>query len=164
MKIDFDASYREIAGLVNSSAQSNGIAKKGESVFGELLRSISPDAPKITENAQNLQNNAASLIASDQTQELENEAMASLNLPTPEQLMPDFEALSLPLDEKENSAKSLSVVEVRRIRSNRQISRLQKAERMKVMQPLIKEAGFKQGVDPVLGMAVASAESSFNPP
>lgn len=167
MKIDFDASYKELARLVSVSARGDAIHEKGDSPFGKLLSSISPNAPKTVEKTTvstdlpvDLQEDILNTLLMEEDT---SEPLASLKLPTPEQLFSTPEPVSVPFDPAEENAKKLSVVEVRRIRSNEQLARMRTQDRMTALQPMIENAGTSQGVDPALGMSIASIESAFNP-
>ena len=96
--------------------------------------------------------------------------MARFNFPLPELNLPGLSPIEatpgLPDDVKEAeiSVKSPEGVEANRIRVGfESLHELPRQERISAVSKLVNAEGTEQGVDPVLGMAVADTESNFNP-
>ena len=163
MKINFDASYRELERIINASAQAESVHSGDKSGFDKLLSSISPEvqSKKITteNNSQNIKIGQGAKPEQFNIEEMH----ASLKLPEPELLLQPQEPIDAEISTPSESVKSLSILEMRRVRSSQQISKLRAEERKEVIQPLIETAGKEQGVDPLLGVSIASVESGFNP-
>jgi len=151
MKITFDAPYRDLERVINSSAHS--VSKSGTESFGVLLNEINPEnqvkkskiVPEKNENYT--------------YHDVIPENYSSLQSEIPEIMTPTVQPISIPV----SSDESLTVLEVRRIKNAKQVASLSQQERMKIVKPLIEKAGREQGIDPSLGMSVAATESAFNP-
>ena len=141
MKINFDASYRELERIINASAQAESVHSGDKSSFDKLLSSISPEvqSKKITteNNSQNIKIGQGAKPEQFNIEEMH----ASLKLPEPELLLQPQEPIDAEISTPSESVKSLSILEMRRVRSSQQISKLRAEERKEVIQPLIERIG-----------------------
>jgi len=162
MKIDFNAAYSKINQLLNRPDRAPEEPGRADS-FQKTLAGISPEPAKI-----NRQSVAEPLSAGSST-EGEYRAMASysfdalpLPIPLAEQLNPVAPDGADPVNPADSGVKTPTVVRVRRVGAEELAALPQKA-RMQEVEQLVTTYGRQYGVDPLLGMAVVSAESSFNP-
>jgi len=161
MKIDFKAAFSDVRRLVDSSASPERVAK-GADDFSKSLASISPFN----------QQKAEIIKEKDSTQQLASvprEPMASYRPSSPALLGPMVETIQNSgvneklVNETPPTVKTPSFVGARRVRSGQgNLSRMPHAERVSMLSPLISETGRRYGIDPALGLAVVSAESSFD--
>lgn len=157
MKIDFKAAFTDLQRLVDKPARDVNQAGQGAPFKELLLHSIAPrleQAPGMVEQkpwqqGQGAQGNPG--------------VMASYRFAPAPSMPPSLAPLSGSMDgvkAGEESVKTPTVVDVRKIPHE---SPEQRAARLDEYRRLIDTAGNRHGIDPALSMAVASAESSFNP-
>ena len=166
MKIDFLGRYKDVAKLIEAPTKP-AEQQKAPTEFATLLRDISPFAPKATEIVQETEIVEPLVIP---TESEDSGPMARFNFPLPELDLPGLSLIevspALPDDVKEAeiSVKSPEGLEARRVRVGVEaLHELPRQERISTVGKLIDAEGTEQGVDPVLGMAVANTESNFNP-
>ncbi|MBX7136828.1 MAG: transglycosylase SLT domain-containing protein [Oligoflexia bacterium] len=160
MRVNLKGYFQEIERFVNRTRTPSGDpgAARG---FGSLLSEIAPDRQKSLEKAA--QNRVVEPRAEPQLG-----PMASYNFKSPSILSPPLERVETPelqgdaVKEEGQGVKTPTLLEVRRIPRNGALSAEQRSMINKV-HDLVSNAGQKHGVDPVLSMAVVSAESAFNP-
>lgn len=184
MKIDFNSTYRDLNPILRNAESARAHASKPQS-FGNLLSSISPDATQASENSKK------TVTLESSTQRLSEADLgprASYNFPKPQLKMDGSLRLSPPAEafptvkEEEVGVKTPALLSVRRVGPETQNTLEAQDEPRASLAPSasspagktkspaaakfaddIFEAGKKHGIDPSLGMAVAQAESSFNP-
>lgn len=162
MKVSFHATYGEVARLLKPGVRS--ASNEGEpGQFAKLLRNISPRDAQSPETKEGL--STASI-----KQQVERgdppSPMGSLKLPSPRAQVPDPGRLLPPLgadlsvNEPVADVKTPTIVDARRVSA---LANESHSKRVEVVQEMLTKASNYHGVDPLLGMAVVSAESSFNP-
>ncbi len=164
MKIDFNASYRELAKVVGASARPVDKGRGGSS-FGALLSSIAPRNDQLVEKSKE------SGTVSEQRSSLQpkliedSEPRAALRLSEPELKPPTLLPLSppeAPVSPEAGGVKSPAVLAVRRVSSSVTRDPAQKAAQLERVGNLVAAAGRTYGIDPSLGMSVVSVESAFD--
>lgn len=173
MKIDFNAGFSQISRLIfqkdavggaNETRARLGSPVVADSAFEKQVAEIK-DKNKLQESAPEQQTQRVP-VPTHTLQPYSVESATTL-IPEPTRLLPDFvpEAIATPIvKEEQGTVKTPTVVSVRRLPENK--ARLQEStynSSAETYKPLIHEAGVRHGIDPALGMAVAQAESSFNP-
>lgn len=164
MKIDFHGRFLEIRRLLDSAPVKQD-SKRAE--FQTLLSEVNPHNPK-PKKIQGVESESAQ---QGQGAEAGKGPMASFRFTPPEMSLPELIRQSPPTpaepEVSEESVKSPTVLGVTRREDSEPpqeaVSQVPRAERVARVRELVNEAGIQHGIDPVLGMAVASAESSFDP-
>lgn len=163
MKINFNGAYRDIQKYVQASAvQPERIPTTEE--FPELLSDISPNRVEIADLEPN-----SKIQGRPDSEEADSNSgpLARFNFNAPELSIPELEPQSppVPVNEPLPSVKTPTVLEVRRAESGVKAEAIpdQTVADSGDYRRMIEEAGAKHGIDPVLGLAVAEAESNFNP-
>jgi soluble lytic murein transglycosylase-like protein len=184
MKIDFNSTYRELNPILRNAEATTASVSKAQS-FGSLLSSICPDATQLSENSKK---SSALESPTQRLSDLDPGPRASYNFPKPQLKIDGSLRISPPADaypavkEEEIGVKTPSLLSVRRVGVEAQTKMEGQEEPRASLAPSaapvakkttspaaakfaedIFEAGKKHGIDPSLGMAVAQAESSFNP-
>ncbi|NLF25705.1 MAG: transglycosylase SLT domain-containing protein [Deltaproteobacteria bacterium] len=165
MKIDFNASYRDVAALVGSSDRASEV-RSSRAGFGKLLASISPDRPQQVDKPKD---STPKLPMAPMSPQVEKGPMAMLGGDFPSLIPPRLEPslgkveVSPPVKEGGSGVKTPALFGLRRVPANDQFSRLSSGERAAVVGNIVQRAGLSHKIDPSLGMSVAEAESSFNP-
>lgn len=165
MKIDFYGKFRDLDKVVHAEVKSSSRAE-GNGVFRTLLGSLVPAAGQAAEKPEKTDNSAAGGSSIGPPPQAQSGMMASLNLKSPELLNPVITPLQgggqedLPVKSSSSSVKTPSVVSLRRVPDP--FAGMHRSDRMQVVDEMVRQAGKKHGVDPVLSMAVVSSESDFN--
>ena len=164
MKIGLLGSYADVARLVDAPATPVQ-PKTGLESFENLLGDIGPDAAEQPRArfAGGTSELPPGIKATDANIAL---------MPTPQAKPPTLLAIAPsefpstialdPVKEAASSVKTPDVIDVRRVPTAAEFSKLPRGERMEVVEGIAKGVGEKYGIDPLLSMAVVSAESSFN--
>lgn len=159
MKINFLGPFRDTHRLV--SVPIGDLENKPD--FQDLLASISPDKPKP------LQPLEAKEIKMPFSWNLELEGRAQPNFSKPELKPAALERVASPVKPETAvnepavaSVKSPTILGARRLTVKDSFNNLKPDQRVDAVRKLVEEAGLKHGVDPVLSLAVVSAESAFN--
>lgn len=155
MKIDFLGKYSEIAKLIRHSSVEEKTLSKGEK-FSSLMDAI-PGKNQIKSNSfEPIQEKIG----------LSNDYMGRLNFESPSLISPeinDSKAESGSGDSVAPSVKKPTIFDITRVPSGSELSKMPKSERVAHVKSIVEGVGQRVGIDPDLGMAVADAESSFNP-
>ncbi len=165
MKIDFNASFRDVSRLVGSSEKSAEGTKHLEA-FTRLLSQISPTRPQVADNNNQT---IAEPEKKGSSETVEKSAMASIQWPPPKLIEPGIskletdELLQSETPLVRESVKSPTVLSVERKLSVSGTAPMSQQSTMNEVKQMVDAAGSIHGVDPLLGMAVIGAESSFNP-
>lgn len=156
MRINFSGAYNQVARLLGASAEPAAGGAEG----AEFAETLSKLGGQPTENIKSI------TAKPERIPPPPEDLMARLQFgPAPsktppltpfggEQLLPDA------VKETDAGVKTPSGVKVRRI-PGRELAAY--TERMKQVEQIVTQVGRATGIDPALGMAVAKAESSFNP-
>lgn len=164
MKVNLDGQYKEISRFLQSGQANNSAdAKPGQfsALLGSLL-SAQQQLPEVL--SKKLSNEVAHSSQSKLQQERASlkSSLPSMQFPEmPKSISPDIN-----VKPSEEYVKTPALLDARRLNTQNislQIDDKQPANTIKQVKALIKAAGEKHGVDPILSMAVASAESSFDP-
>lgn len=183
MKIDFNASFKELSAVVNAPVRTAAEAGK-TGTFTKLLGQASPQAHQTADISREIGGAMPNLLRS---RTASREAMASFAFGSPSQkfgdlarLGPGITAESL-VKEAPGSVKTPAILQVHRLGEPEQAASQAEEPRASLnpgatnfdafseqdtiasVANLVVEAGKRHGIDPSLSMAVASAESSFNP-
>lgn len=161
MRINFNASFRDVQKLINSplSEKTGGVGPK---IFEETISKALLRDGKHT-LIQELTERSASL-APQLTEK--SSPMASFNFQDPELLPPDILRSEIAQNEALTDKDEAPGVKTPTLLKLNRISEFEKkslGERQEIVKELVEAAGQKYGVDPALGMAVVGAESNFNP-
>lgn len=155
MKINFDASYREVLKVVNS--RSTPPKERAES-FGTLLGSISPEATQHTDKTDKIPSQESTVRIADEDP-MARFAFSEPIMEPPELDIPQLEKGTPPeVNGSSSSVKTPSLVGATR-QPSRSTANPQEIEKI---QQMVDAAGRRFGVDPALGIAVVHSESSFN--
>lgn len=166
MKINFNASFKEVARLVKAQA-TPASEQAGEAAFTKLLSRIAPDQAQRPEVIDDIK---AQPRFTPEAEVADRGPMASFRFePPPLQagqigpISPEMVAQEA-VNTTDPGVKSPSILSVRRITDQieRPFADLRKTERVEEVAKLVDQAGVEHGVDPSLGLAVVRAESSFN--
>lgn len=160
MKINFDASYKDLQNVTGAAATAMDPARRAPG-FGKLLSSLSPESTQRVENKAVIMPMKATTVAQTLVNSAEKGPMASFNFSLPElktAALHPLEPVLPPVIETSESVKTPAVLEARRIPSTGAAL----ADRMAAVRDLVLEAGRSQGIDPALGMSVVANESSFD--
>ncbi|NDC36504.1 MAG: hypothetical protein EBZ48_00445 [Proteobacteria bacterium] len=156
MRINFAGSFNQVVRLLEAKAEPQaGSASLGE--FAETLAQVTAQPP---EKPRNLPVSRESIPTASP------DLMASLNFERPGVKSPPLTPFSgeilLPDAVKETASgvKTPSGLTAKRVHIRDGAGY---HERMKQVEPIVTQVGKATGIDPALGMAVAKAESSFNP-
>ncbi len=169
MKIDFDGSFKELSKLLRASAEPVAAQQQGET-FTKLLSDISPEGSQGLKNTQEMaaRSQLAPTAHTFESGGLEH-AMASLKLRMPDMQLPQnirqtpAEQIETPALEPEESVKTPTLLSATRIANEVSLTQMPRDERAEVVKDMLGDIGEHHGIDPLLGMAVVHAESSFNP-
>ena len=169
MRINFDGRYRDIKALIGAPDIAPTRAPQD---FSKLLGAVSPSAQR----AEIVQVTDSKLVSQAPPETPPNDIMARYNFPEPTLKLPQSALISdgrieeSSVNELSEAAKPASlaapsILKARRISLHEAeyIEKLPKNERNEQIKQLITTLGKKHAVDPALSLAVASAESSFNP-
>lgn len=156
MKINFNASFKELSKVLDRPLRKDSPAQESEN-FSSLISSLIPQESRLEKTA-----NVSSAIGTKETltEPPRDEPMASLGRNQARLELPKLDPIDLaPLEDPivnpgTPSVKTPAVISVTRMKG---------AELLDHVSKLFGEAGTKHGIDPALGAAVAKAESSFNP-
>lgn len=164
MKIDFNARFAEIEKFLRRTANPQLPGMDAKQNFSNLLGSISPDRPKIEENVAILQ---AKPPPEPPRSSANSGPMASLNSAPPTMMAPLLDPLGTDLmvegvgESAPESVKTPTLLDAQRIKTSS--ANRPEAPHIAQVRRLVENAGIAHGVDPLLGMAVVKAESSFDP-
>ncbi|MCB0351939.1 MAG: transglycosylase SLT domain-containing protein [Bdellovibrionales bacterium] len=160
MKIDFFERYGEVRTHVQAPASPVEPAKIRDT-FSRLLGDISPN-PSKSPNIATAETELLAPLADDAF-----DIRASYKFPTPGLLTPELPRIGVPepeLQPEQESVKTPTIVEVsRHAQQSTELFVKPLAEREAQVKDIVSAAGAEHGLDPALGVAVARAESSFNP-
>ncbi len=186
MKINFQASFRELNAIINAPVRVNGTREHADR-FKKLLGHVSPQA---SQPAELTKESSGAIPHLPHSKVSAGEAMASLSFSAPSQKFSDIarlgpkEGLDALVKEAPSSVKTPAILQVQRLGEEPQEVAATEEPRASLnpgvtslsapfsqgpqdtiaaVANLVLEAGKRHGIDPSLGMAVASAESSFNP-
>ena len=165
MKIDFYAKFRELEKVVRTPVNHSGSTNE-QGVFKTVLGKLVPAQADKVEKAEKIQESVPHQAAIGPPMTGGEEMKASLGLKSPDPLKPLISPMGAVLAEDEpvksehTGVKTPSIVSVRRVSDP--FAGMHRSARMQAVDELVREAGKKHGVDPVLSMAVVSSESDFN--
>ena len=167
MKIDFHSSYKEINKLLEGGGVSKA-SRAGNTTFAKLIAEIDPKPTQATENTKV---NTAKAAPSDMPPTLPEAPKASINWLKMESMLPAVEresageVLADEIKESVESVKKPTLLAVRRttVEAKEQLYELPKDKRVANVKDIVDTHATDAGIDPLLGLAVISAESSFNP-
>ncbi len=189
MRIDFKASYKELSRVLDSSLKSS-VHQSNEKEFGELLSSI---APSSSPNRQEKTASYKSIEERTRENSFAGESspMGRFKFIEPVQEHPALARISPPeidtfvVNESPESVKTPTLEAPRiigAVRLNAEATQEEdspeanveiiekdikvpskRADQIDEVKKMVSAAGAKHGVDPLLGLAVVSAESSFDP-
>ncbi len=157
MKITFDGHYRDVIKVVSSQPEASLDPTKG---FARSLADIAPKSLQVPETKEVIRE-PQSLVKSQDARIMARYDFSEPDLETPS--LPDKTTSSLTPNAVKEMAPSVSpplVVEARRVAST---SKSAVRPGAPDIHALINTTGREIGVDPALSLAVAEAESSFNP-
>jgi len=161
MKIDFKGAFSDVRRLIDSSAKPERVGKDA----GDFSKTLGSIAPFNQQKAEIIEEKPAV----QQAASVPREPMASYRPSPPSLMAPYIETIQNSgvneklVNETPPTVKTPSFVGARRVRSGQYISsQMPHAERVSMLSPLISETGKRYGIDPALGLAVVSAESSFD--
>jgi len=165
VKIDFNTTYRELVRRVDSPERRDP-KELGAAGFQTMLASIAPNRSQPTEALKVSNAEPAPIPAPP----LLNEGpMARFNFPPAQPLTPrstqilEDEVSERMANEVPESVKTPTLVGVHRTPSQDPFAGLSHDERVVEVKRILSSMGEKHGIDPALGLAVASRESGFNP-
>jgi len=159
MKIDFLGKYTDVAKLIRQQNNEEINTSKGKG-FPSLLESLSG------------KNQVKSSILIDKSTQLQEKIetlpdyMGSINFDSPALFKPELTESKIEETNSEldiQSVKKPTILNITRIPTGSELSKMPRSERVDHVRTLVEGVGQKLGVDPNLGMAVADAESSFDP-
>ncbi len=175
MKINFDATYKNLSGFIfNKEAPADTATSKASfnGLLGSLVPSLLPDSSKTNTNST-----TGPLLPQSQQPEVLTPPplIPQYNFETPElvtaEVFPKIDPLDGP-QPGQGGVKVPTVLSAQRV----QVARAELPVNNKVQErasfaspassqyaPIVEQAGMRHGIDPMLGMAIAQAESSFNP-
>lgn len=163
MRVDFLASFQQVKGLIDARPAP---LPEGGTDFGKTLGDL---LPKPTEPIGKIDETKA---ARQSLPPPGPGPMASIRFAEPLLRSQPLEGMlggSSPqvaggegVKEAGLGVKTPNILELKRIPSAREYAALPRKEQLAVVEKLVQAAGEKAGIDPLLGMAVASAESAFN--
>lgn len=165
MKIDFNASYRDVSKLL-STASSTKASETKTQPFNKLLASI---APKSAQELDNIIKDREINTLPEPKEPADRGPMARFNFSNPKMLQPEIAPLEprinieQPVNQVAEGVKIPSLLSVKRTVAEDRLVELKKDDRVNAVGDMLAEVGYEHGVDPALGMAVVQAESSFNP-
>lgn len=162
MKIDFDASVRDLERVLGASTKKAAPGKP----FGPVLGSLLAKSEQLIETAQET---SASADAKAALARVQADPMASFKFAGPTGKTPEISRSLLPppkfegVNEPEPGVKKPTILEARRVELHASPTSRERAENMVKVSQLVQSAGLKHRVDPALSLAVVSAESNFDP-
>ncbi len=180
MKIDFNATYRELSRITKASLKRQD-GTTPESKFPNLLSGVSPQSTQLSKNIEEL----PAKLSTGSISIADSFPRASLKALLPNQKIEELGRLT-PLDPRPDQVKDAAprvktpaLLSVRRVDTREEGDSLSTASapdepRASLAAPVVSkaevnysdvivEAGKKHGVDPSLSLSVALAESSLNP-
>lgn len=165
MKIDFNASYKSLAKLIFAN-EASAPAKPAEKNFATDLEAAGRLNPKVLEISPGIAKiepvKPEAPAPAVQPELPFQDKLPALIPPTPgvREIAVDLEPNPL---EPDGGVKTPTVVSARRTTLPMDYQPAASGYSSAAFKPLIESFGIKHGLDPILGMAVARAESSFNP-
>jgi hypothetical protein len=165
MKVDFLGPTKVLQQLLGTPTLEHKARPQGTPEFGRLLEGLDPNASKKLE--KHVIEGRADRASSTALQP-DPDIMGRYSFESPELITPDLQPENLPsIDsgEVEGSVKTPTVLSVKRVKSSEleELAVAPREERENHVRAMVSDAGIKHGVDPVLGLAVVSAESGFDP-
>ncbi len=163
MRIDFNSRFKDVLPVVKATAE-KVVPATGN--FRNLLSEISPQQTqpvKITEISEPKGSLNLNPVKAQAAQ------FAQYKFSSPQTQTPNInnplEPTDVPNQKKDEvqGVKTPTVLELRRLNDSGSTDSSSKKLDLKDVKQMISELGAKYGVDPALSIAVASAESSFNP-
>lgn len=170
MKIDFNAGYKGVSELVfKKEASSADPSVRAQ--FGKLVRQAEQNSLKELEIIK--KNNIFNTAETDKggTVTRPHTGVQGYTMPPPVTIIPQVARHSITADSVNGATgpvKTPTVLEARRVGYEYEVEPTkahtpESARGVEAYRELITSVGGKHGVDPALGLAVARAESSFNP-
>jgi len=162
MKIDFNAAYSKISHILNRPESLSKELQSDQS-FQKTLADISPQPISKTKETLGIEQNPSAMV-DDLSEALARFSFDQMPLPSPtaEMLSPSETVGIENVKGPDGGVKTPTVVRVERVGGD-ELAALPIQQRMEQVKGLVSSYGRQHGVDPLLGMAVVSAESSFNP-
>lgn len=148
MKIDFLKQFPQ----VNRNLERPSLPKGEDGAFHRLLADIAPKSPIVSETSEAQAQPVPPPVA-------HNTARASIRFPPPDLQLPEIAPL---VPEATPGVKTPTLVSAKRVSIALQAPLGPQGVSQEQVASLVQEAGRRHGIDPALGLAVISAESSFD--
>ncbi len=156
MRLEFLGSVRQISKLLSAKAEPNSRSASESGFDTELNKTVTQDSELTTKSTPSIQPNQLPKDDIMARFKFDNYQQRSPEIDIPKPIITESEAVK----NSTNSVKSPSLVEARKINP---YADLNYGERVDAVRKLVSKYGGESGVDPLLAMSVAGAESSFNP-